>query len=322
MVVSPLYFKKKGVLLRALNAAVFLSAFAILFFEPHLAFATGTTTLGQVLCSVVNNMGPLINFFDMLAYTAGVFVCATGIHSLARHAEAPGQTPLPQGIYRLVGGACLLSLPSVASMVIETLFTDPGSNGLTACTPGKVDPLAASATLDVIMTNFVSNIQGPLINLLSVICEVLGVYLIYQGLLKSSRYGTDPRANSPTTIISSLTFGAIFMVIGQSLDTIMLSVFGDSSIHTFSSLKWTSLSSMGGDTTQFQNAIKAALTFFQLVGFISFVRGFNVLRNAVEGKGQATVGQGLTHIIGGVLAINIYYFMQIMDQTFGTNFVT
>jgi hypothetical protein len=55
---------------------------------------------------------------------------------------------------------------------------------------------------------------------------------------------------------------------------------------------------------------------------IAFVRGWLIIKNAVEGAGQATVAQGFTHIVGGVLAINIYSFLEIMDQTFGTNFLT
>jgi hypothetical protein len=61
---------------------------------------------------------------------------------------------------------------------------------------------------------------------------------------------------------------------------------------------------------------------FQLVGLISFVRGWNILRNAIEGVGQATVPQGLTHIIGGVLAMNISGFMVALDATLGIHTVT
>ncbi len=46
-----------------------------------------------------------------------------------------------------------------------------------------------------------------------------------------------------------------------------------------------------------------------------------LVKNAIEGAGQATVVQGFTHIVGGVLAINIYTFLEIIDQTFGTNFL-
>ena len=113
----------------------------------------------------------------------------------------------------------------------------------------------------------------------------------------------------------------MLVVIAQSMGTIMDTVFGSAQIANFSVLSWTKVSdAAGGDTTAFQNAVQAALTFVQIVGFIAFVRGWNIIRHAVEGSGQATVPQGVTHIVGGVMAINIYQFVKVMDTTFGTNF--
>lgn len=323
MVLSPLLYARKRDGLSFATMAIVLIAFAVVFLSPDLAMASTAASMGDVFCNAFNNLKPFGKFLTWLAYSGGAFVSASGVYSLQRHSEAPNQTPVSQGLYRLLGASLLLSLPATAGMVITTLFGSGGTaSGLTTCSAPTAVASGGGMSLDVMMTNLVNNISTPLVDLLSIISMVLGVYLLYQGLLKSSRYGTDPRANSSSSIVSCLVFGAVFMAIGQSLDTMLLSVFGTQTIQHFSDLSWTSIDSLGGNTTQFKTAIKAALTFFQLVGFISFVRGFNVLRNAVEGKGQATVGQGLTHIIGGVLAINIYTFMQIMDTTFGTNFVS
>jgi hypothetical protein len=54
---------------------------------------------------------------------------------------------------------------------------------------------------------------------------------------------------------------------------------------------------------------------------IAFVRGWLILKRASEGSGQATMAQGFTHLFGGVLAMNIFGFLEIMDSTFGTNFL-
>jgi hypothetical protein len=73
---------------------------------------------------------------------------------------------------------------------------------------------------------------------------------------------------------------------------------------------------------QFSNAIEAALTFFQLIGMIAFVRGWMIMKSASEGTGNATMAQGITHIIGGVCALNIFQFLHVFDYTFGTNLLS
>jgi len=101
------------------------------------------------------------------------------------------------------------------------------------------------------------------------------------------------------------------------------SVFGGS-VSDAAVLNWgsTVTSGLGGASAQFQTAVNAALSFFQIIGFIAFVRGWMVLKKVVEGGGNVTMAQGITHIVGGVLAINIAPFLKIMDTTFGTNLLS
>jgi hypothetical protein len=46
------------------------------------------------------------------------------------------------------------------------------------------------------------------------------------------------------------------------------------------------------------------------------------MKNMVEGNNQATMAAGLTHIIGGALAINIFPTLRLFNNTFGVNFIT
>lgn len=301
----------------------------VAFFSPHLAFAQTVTpaSLGDVICNAANQMSPFIDFFCWMAYTAGAFIGASAIYMLARNMEAPGQAPLPQAFARLLGSALLLALPSLGGAIVESIY---GSGGdLTSKVTCNANPIAATSTtnpqtLDMMLVSFVGNIQGPILALLTTASLVFGVFLMFRGAMKASKYGTDPRTASVTSIISSMVFGAVFIVVGQNLDIMMASVFGaGATIMPQNVLQWKSITSLGlAADSNFVKAIQAALTFFQLIGFIAFLRGWNVIKNAVEGNGQATVAQGLTHVIGGVLCINIYQFLQIMNTTFGTNFIS
>jgi hypothetical protein len=98
------------------------------------------------------------------------------------------------------------------------------------------------------------------------------------------------------------------------------SVLGGTVSDDTSVLKWTLNGQAMG--AQFQTAVNAALSFVQIIGFIAFVRGWMIMKKVVEGGGNVSMAQGMTHIIGGVLAVNIAPFLKIMDTTFGTNLLT
>jgi len=99
------------------------------------------------------------------------------------------------------------------------------------------------------------------------------------------------------------------------------SLFGTgTTITSPNTLTWSGLEQLtGGATQQFKTAVAAALTFVQLIGVIAFVRGWLMMKKFVEGAGNISFAQALTHILGGCLAINIAAFLKILDTTFGTN---
>lgn len=56
----------------------------------------------------------------------------------------------------------------------------------------------------------------------------------------------------------------------------------------------------------------------QIVGFLAFIRGWVLLTAYGEqSTGQPVLGKAITHIIGGVLALNIFETWQILKNTFG-----
>lgn len=65
-------------------------------------------------------------------------------------------------------------------------------------------------------------------------------------------------------------------------------------------------------------ATQALLQFVQLIGLISFVRGWILLSNT-ENRGQSNFGKALTHIVGGIAAINIEGVRQVLQATLGIN---
>jgi hypothetical protein len=320
----------------ATGRALFLALVGLVFTVPHSAFAqftitpgvvqATTPTLSDVMCNAFYNIGPFAPLLSAIAFVAGGILIGAGLLALKDHTDNPGNNPLHKGVARLVGGSALMTLPFIAQSLINTLLVPQGAGAGGVCVAGD-GPVAIGPGigLDVLVENLVGNITGPFISLISVIAYVMGILFIMRGLLRGAKYGSDPRAASTPHIMAYLIIGAMLIVAGQSAGDVLGSLFGvgTSDVIDYNTnatsrvMGWTAVAQLGNQN--FANVIAAALTFFQLIGILAFVRGLYIVKNAIEGAGQATVVQGFTHIVGGVLAINIYTILEVIDQTFGTN---
>jgi len=279
----------------------------------------GRTTFGQLICNVRNSGNTYPNFLSALAYVIGAFLILRGALALKKNSDAPSQTSPVVGITLLITGALLLALPSFAGVIIETVFgVASAGGGGSGCNPGAT---GGAVGLDTMMKNFVDNIHNPIFSLVAVLGYIIGATYIFIGLMRMSKIGTDPRASNPKDIIVYLVIGSVLMSIASVLTIILNSVFGFgtlSNMSNFSGISWSGIVGSGANTAAADNTIKAILAFVQIVGVIAFLRGWLIIKRAAEGGGQATIPQGVTHIIGGAMAINIDIMLKIFDKTFGT----
>ncbi len=310
--------------------AVFGVAFLAALGWPHPAAAQIlATTLGDMVCNAANELGPFTYLLDGVAYLAGAVFVGQGLMHLKGNPENPNNHPMHKALAHLTFGAFLLALPNFASTLVNSLFFINDGGGMSSCGNYlEPDNGGGDVGLDVLLSNLVNNIADPLDFLVSCSAIIGGILLLVRGLIKGAKYGQDPKANSPTHIIANLLIGTLLIIVGQSFSVVMTSLFGFGAGGMLGMIggndavtAWTS--NWDVDVSQqFITAIVAALTFIQLIGMIAFVRGWWIVKTAIEGGGQATMAQGFTHIIGGVLAINIYYFLQVMDATFGAGLLS
>ncbi len=301
------------------------------FGTPTLAFAIeieGTSggggggdasTLGAMFFGSCQNFIAFAHLFNIVAYAAGVVFGVTGLYNLRQHTENPTNYPLNKALMLFFGAACLMILPTILTTVAVSLgyAVSPTMAVCLAASGGAT----AGTGVEGMMANFVANIKAPLIGAVQVIANLAGIFMMVHGLMQASKYGYDPRTNSIHRILTNVGFGAILFTIGGNFSMIMSSVFGTSSVTdpTDSSvLSWGFVSTLGGGSEQFATAVAAALQFVQIIGFIAFVRGWLIMKKVVEGGGQVTMAQGITHILGGVCAINIAQVLKIFDNTLGT----
>jgi hypothetical protein len=281
------------------------------------------STFGDLLCNAVNNSGPFGLVFQWIAYISGVLAALKAVHHFRLHADDPRSNKMNTPLMYSFGAMCLLALPSFVSAVENSLYYATAGGGIACSAPSSSSSSASISGLDTIMTNFISNLKDPLMDVTSLVAILCGLFMIVNGLIKSAKYGIDSKTNSMHSILTNIGFGALLFTIGDNLNIIVNSVFGiGSGISTSSVITWSGLNTLvggSGVSTQFTTAVNAALTFIQLIGCIAFVRGWLIMKKVVEGGSNASLGQGLTHVLGGVLAINIFQFLVVMDQTFGTN---
>jgi intracellular multiplication protein IcmC len=160
------------------------------------------------------------------------------------------------------------------------------------------------------ITHIVTQIPN-LMRLITAIAYVMGMYFIFQGVLGLKHYGDQrtmmsgqPHLKGPLIFI---TIGALLLYLPTSVQV---------GISTF----WTEPNPYGylQEQDQWSQFINSCYMVVQLFGVIAFIRGLVILTHLGGHGGQpGTFGKGMTHIIGGILCINIYQFVQLVMVTLG-----
>lgn len=163
------------------------------------------------------------------------------------------------------------------------------------------------------LVNFAQSVPN-LMRLVTAIAYVLGLYFMISALIKLKHFGESRTMMSRE---HSLAAPLTLLAVGAAL------IYLPTSIQVGMSTFWTNPNPYGytiekGQWMEFFNVIVLIL---QLIGVIAFIRGMVILAHVgSQGGHQATFGKGLTHIIGGVLLINIFQFVQIIMATLGISF--
>ena len=298
------------------SGLVFLAALSL---TQTASAATAAMDLGAAICNAKSQFGPYVMFLGALAYVVAAFLTVSFVNLSVKHFDNPRESQTTKICALVITAGALAAFPSAVGALQTTIFATAGSSGPIVC-GGSASPAAnGSVGLDGIINNFVGSIYSPMFALISVIAISCGIFLIFRGLLKASKIGSDPRAAAPHAILVNLFIGAILVSVGQSLGMMLESLFGTPDLSSASSfaIQWQNISSNINDTAAIDKVIRSCLAFVQIIGAIGFVRGWLILKVAIEGSGQATVPQGLTYIIGGTFALNIPMALKIFNSTSG-----
>lgn len=277
-------------------------------------------SLGSSLCQTVLLSSALPAFLTAVSYVLGLIFGVWALIKIKDHATNPGQTALSEGVTRLIAGGAFFSLPSLAMAINATMTPVILLTGtVTGTNTGFVENLSCTTTnsLDEAMGCFMANTMGPMHVLLNFFCFCSGLIFIMIGisrLIKTSQEGA--RGPGGLGTISTFATGGILLSATTLLRALSDTFFASARTETLASLTYTGTMS-AAETDAAYNVIAAVLKFMIIIGLISFVRGIFIMRDVAEGSQQASVMAGMTHIIGGALAVNLGPLMNAIQSTLG-----
>lgn len=200
----------------------------------------------------------------------------------------------------------MIQVVLVSSVLVGTAY---------AATAPSSSPIVIP-TLDQALKNL-SLTSDSLMRLVTAIAYVMGFFFVIQGLFELKHYGD---ARTMMSHEHTLKKPLLYLIAGAAL------IYLPASIHTGISTFWNESSPLAyipkSADDPWQELVKSCFVIIQLIGVIAFIRGL-ILLTHLSGNhgGQNSFGKAMAHIVGGILCINMYQFLQTIFNTLvpGTN---
>lgn len=280
--------------------------------------------MGELMCNFIGHASALPAFLSAIGYLIGLVLGLWGILKLRDHVLNPSQTALWEGVSRLLAGGAFFSLPILVEVGRNTL-TGGSAGGLTSflgltnsVTSYNSTGCTGTGSLDNMLVCFMGDIMGPLHIVTNFFAYVAGIIFIMIGisrLIKSAQDG----ARGPGGIGTVMTFvaGGALISYNEIVRAFSTSLVGPGATKTFAKIAYAKGAMTTAEAEAAHSTISAVLQFVIIVGLISFVRGIFIVRNVAEGNQQASIMAGVTHLVGGALAVNLGPLLNAVQTTLG-----
>lgn len=277
----------------------------------------GNGTLSDIICNTMSASNGLPGFVTAMAYLMGLIMAVVALFKLKDHVLNPSQHPLSDAVKRFIAGGALFSLPLI-SEAAQNLLTG-GDNAMSKISAYN-GSVGGGFGLDSMLVALFLDIYTPLMSLIFAFAYLAGLVLVVVAigrLLKTSQDG--PRGPAGLGTIMMIVVAGVLFSLSTIMGAFSTSMFQSSTVATFAMLETTT-----GDTVVDDHilaVISTILVFMTIIGYISFLRGFFILKEVAEGSGQASLMAAVTHIFGGALAVNLGPLMNAVQTTLGLSTV-
>ena len=279
-----------------------IALFAIIYFSAFPAFAQGKNTLGDTVLNFIKSGDAIPGVIAGIAYLMGLLFLFSAILKLKDHVENANQTPIWEGIKRIITAGALFALP----MVSEVLYNSIADNNPTSFGYTSFNGDTSGGGLDKMLVSLVQDIWQPMHILVAAFGYVAGLILMVVAIMRIVKSAQDgPKGPGGFgTIMTFVTAAALF-----SLDPLMgafsTSIFGTPVSSTNAVMSYGNIGLSKVEAGHVHAVISAVVGFVIIIGWISFLRGWFILRGLAEGNQQASLMAAVTHLIAGALCVNI-----------------
>ena len=278
----------------------------------------GGSGLGTIACNIVFNTSTLPAFLTAVAYLIGLVMGLWGIFKIRDHVLNPQQTSVWEGLSRFIAGGLFFALPIIIEVTRNSISPTALLGFAAAPTSGYSGTAVAGCNgLDGILACFMADISGPVHVLLNGFTFVAGIIFVMIGtsrLIKSAQDG----ARGPGGLGTVMTFavGGALMSYNQLMRAASSTLTGDLQTKTKGALSYTN-GLTGAEVNAAELVVTSVIQFMIIVGLISFIRGLFIVRSVAEGNQQASIMAGITHIVGGALAVNLGPLINAVQTSLG-----
>jgi intracellular multiplication protein IcmC len=150
--------------------------------------------------------------------------------------------------------------------------------------------------------------NGPLVRLVTSAAYLIGIFFGIRAILALRNLSGNNQGGIKTFLVY-ISISSAMLYLPTAIDAFVVTIFNS----TISPISYTENTSSLIPASL--NAI--IMRLIQLIGLISFIRGWLLLGNLANSNGQPVFAKALVHVIGGVLAINVEGTKNIIYATIG-----
>lgn len=169
----------------------------------------------------------------------------------------------------------------------------------------------ANPDFQTVLQNLSGSFPG-IWRLLTATAYVLGFFFAFKAIYTLKVYGESRTMMSSHASIKgpilNLLAATMLIFIPTGYDMINFTIFRQTGILNYN---------QGGIGSLSQDSVMIIQGIVQIVGLIAFIRGWILLAKSGDQGSQPILGKAFTHIIGGVLGINIALVQQMISNTLG-----
>lgn len=269
-------------------------------------------TLGGVIKNTVDSFKTVPGLLTGFSYLCGLILGIWGILKLRTHVEQPTSVEIWDPLKRFAAGGAFFVLPEMVNVAYNTISKNGSELKGSAFNTGG----AKGDGLDGKLVALMKDVWEPMQFLLVGFSYLAGIILVLIGisrLLKTEQEG----ARGPMGIGTIMTFlvAGVLLSLNRTLGAAVNSVFNSGAQNTAGLAYKAGMD--GGAVGHAEAVIGAIIAFVAILGWISFIRGFFIMRGVAEGNSQASAMAGVTHIIGGAIAVNLGGFIKAVQATLG-----